>query len=435
MQVSIWKIIRKSELENTPSTSGMYDDTTDQIRNQDFVCMATLEHECDETIGRLRAALIDLYDSVDADPSSPQDVARRFKLNKTLTWNIARLIQSSDGFGAVPHMPGIASIEKIIKATESEGATQPTIDRVRAAAKDFERVIEVHVGDRATLDLIIDGLGPNGGIGLEQSRKRAFTGNSGIYGIQAKTNLMSCFLAPNADDPDQLDMAMVRGHLGLRRLRPSVSAPIFRMRQWSQAGQAVGTQQWEPIEPGQADRALRSFNKGDVPEIEAVEAESGTDYVIKPGPIGNRGAFDCFFGDMIRAGASRFRTEADTTGEFGATIAVPAEHLVFDLIFHKDLAFCAAAETRVYAYSFLRGNSEGEWDDSTLLPINQPASLISGSPPAVATPLVPRYSELIQMVTARMGVDAGEFRGLRFELKFPPLGSTAVIRFGLQEPS
>jgi len=393
--------------------------------------MATLEYECDETVGRLRAALIDLYDSVDADPSSPQDVARRFKLNKTLTWNIARLIQSSDGIGAVPHVPGTASIEKIIKATQSQGATQPTIDRVRSAAKDFERIIEVHVGDRATLDLIIDGLGPNGGIGLEQSRKRAFTGNSGIYGIQAKTILMSCFIAPNADDPEQLDMAMVRGHQGLRRLRPSVTFPIFRMRQWSQAGQAVGTKQWEPIEEGEPTRAMRSFNKGDVPEIEAVETDGGTDYVIQPGPIGNRGAFDCFFGDMIRAGASRYRTDEDVTGEFGATITVPAQNLVFDLIYHKDLEFCTNAKTSVYAYSFLSGNREGNWDESSVLPINQPAVQIAGTPPAVATPLVPRYAEMLKSVTGRLGASAEAFRGLRIELKYPPLGSTAVMRFDL----
>ncbi|MBZ0171277.1 MAG: hypothetical protein K8E66_02755, partial [Phycisphaerales bacterium] len=84
--------------------------------------MSTLEHECDQAIGQLRAALIDLYDSVGADPASPQDVARRYKLNKTLTWNIARLLQSSDGLAAVPHVPGAASFEKILKATEADGA-------------------------------------------------------------------------------------------------------------------------------------------------------------------------------------------------------------------------------------------------------------------------------------------------------------------------
>jgi hypothetical protein len=395
--------------------------------------MPTLETECEAAVGELRAALIELYDSVGADPQSPQVVARQLNVNKTLTWNLARLLQSAGGFDAVPHVPGVLSIDKMVAATEKHGAPASAADRVRAAARSFERVVEVHVGDRATLDLIIDGLGPGGGVGLELSRKRAFTGNSGIYGVQAKTMLMSCVLAPNEADPNQLDMAMVRGHIGVRRLRTIDGFPIFRMRQWSEAGQAVGTKQWEPIEPGQADRALRSFARGDVPEIEPVEAEGGTDYVIRPGPIGNRGAFDCFYGDMLRAGASRFRTDADVYGEFGATITVPTETLIFDVIYHRDLDFCADAMTKVYAYSYSHGNREGNWDEATSLPIRQPPVPIAGTPLAVATPHVPRYSELVQRVFERLGVDASSFRGLRYELKYPPLGSTAVIHFDLPD--
>ncbi|MBZ0170853.1 MAG: hypothetical protein K8E66_00585, partial [Phycisphaerales bacterium] len=145
------------------------------------------------------------------------------------------------------------------------------------------------------------------------------------------------------------------------------------------------------------------------------------------------GAFDCFYGDMIRAGASRYQTADDVSGEFGATITVPSEQLVFDLIYHQDLEFVARAETLVYSYSFLHGNREGEWDESSLLPINQPATPLAGSPPAVATPLVPRYAEMVQRVTRRFGAPASAFRGLRFELKYPPLGSTAVLRFNLPE--
>jgi hypothetical protein len=133
---------------------------------------------------------------------------------------------------------------------------------------------------------------------------------------------MCCFLAPNADDPDQLDMAMVRGHLGLRRLRPVDGFPIFRMRQWSEAGQAVGTQRWEPIEVGSRPGPALVSTRAMSPRS---SGRDGGRHGLRhqPGPIGNRGAFDCFYGDMLRAGASRYRTDDDITGEFGATITVP----------------------------------------------------------------------------------------------------------------
>lgn len=396
--------------------------------------MATLEQACRDSVGKLRAALIDLYDCVGADPSSPQDVARNFRLNKTLTWNIARMLQAGDGLAAVPHVPGTSSIEKIIKATASKGATDDAIARVREAAKAFERMIEVHVGDRATLDLIIDGLGPNGSIALEQSRKRAFLGNSGIYGVQAKANLMSCFLAPNADDPDQLDMVMLRGYVGVRRLRTTVRIPIFRLRQWSEAGQAVGSQDWGPLDDGAPDPFLREFGSGELPEIEAEQVSpNATDYVLKPGPIGNSGAFDCFFADKMLAGASRFTTDADNTGEFGTTLTVPTARVVFDLIAHRDCAFALDATAHVYAYFFTHGEHGGDWDDASRLPIERPPAELAGAPPAVATPLVPRYTDMSKYVFEKMGWKQNEFRGVRLELNYPPLGSTVVLRFDLQE--
>ena len=62
------------------------------------------------TVERLRASLIDLYASVGADPETPQDVSRAFKLNASLTWNISKLIKASDGLSAVPHIPGSKSL-------------------------------------------------------------------------------------------------------------------------------------------------------------------------------------------------------------------------------------------------------------------------------------------------------------------------------------
>jgi hypothetical protein len=392
--------------------------------------MPTLEDECQQAVGRLKAALIALYDTVGADPDSPQDVARSFRIGSTLSWNIAKLLQAPDAFAAVPHVPGSASIEKILKAARSKGAPERALKEVRDAAEQFEKMVEIHVGDRPTLDLIIDGLATNGASGLELSRKRAFHGNSGIYGVQAKTYMMSCYVAPNPDDPEQIDMVMVRGYVALRRLRPSARIPVFRIRQWSEAGQAIGTQQWRPLE-GENAPLLSSFSRGDIPEIEAVPAEGGVDYVLQPGPIGNRGAFDCFLGDMLRAGASRFRADDDDTGEFGATVTVPSEQIIFDLIAHKDVAFVLGAEAHVYAPYFTHEHVGGQWDDAARLPIRRSPVELAGSPPAVATPLIPRYSELQSFVFDRLGWSASEFRGIRLQMKYPPFGSTVIQRFEL----
>lgn len=394
---------------------------------------STFEQDCRDALGGLQAAMIDLYASAGVDPVRPQDVSRRFRLNKTLTWNLARLMQAPVGLEAMPHLPGPASIEKLLEATEQSGASQGAIDRVRTAARRCEQVIEIHAGDRATLDLILDGLAHRNGRSLENSRKQAFLGNSGIYGAQARTRLLSCFVAPAADDADRLDMAMLGGYASLRRLRPNVSLPIFRMRQWSSAGQEIARAKQFPLDAGAPDVLLRDVVRGEAPEIEAVETDEGVDYILKPGPIGNRAAMDCYFGDLTRSAASRWRVGADTTGEFGATITVPVETLLFDLIAHEDVAFVLRARALVYSHQFGMVERAGERGESSLLPIHQEAVELPGSPPAIATPLARQYPELVERVFARTGWAPERFRAVRLEMKYPPLGSTVVLRFDLPE--
>jgi len=395
--------------------------------------LTTLESACEETVGQLKAALIRLYDDIGSDPARPQDVSRELHLGKTLAWNCTKLMQSSDALSAVPHVPGSASIERVLKASQSRGASSHAIERVRQAARAFERMIEEHVGDRATLDLVVDGLGTTNAGGLELSRKRAFHGHSGIYGVQAKTQAVCCFLAPNREHPDSLDMAMVRGLVSLRRLREEVRLPILRIRHWSDGGQAIGTLPWQPIEPGAKDFVLSRFSHGNVPQIDAVDAERGKDFVLRPGPIGNHGAFDFFLGDMLCRAASRYRTEQDSEGVFGALVTVPTEQLVFDLIYHRELSFVRDADTHVFAFPVLNTVGVEQHDDSMRLPIQQPAMPLAGSPPAVSTPRLPGYAELVRDVIGRLGGEPDQFGGLRFELRFPPLGSTAMLSFALPE--
>src|SRR4051812_20958605 len=152
--------------------------------------MTEFETECRVRVGELRSAFIELYDAVGADPFSPQIFSRKFKVNKTLAWNVARLIQSANPVQAIVHVPGASSLERVIQATAKHGANPEVVARARKAADDFRKMIEAHAGDRPTMDLIVDGVGRDGdGSELDLSRKLAFRGNSGLYGVQARARL------------------------------------------------------------------------------------------------------------------------------------------------------------------------------------------------------------------------------------------------------
>lgn len=393
------------------------------------------EPECRAAFNDLRAALIELYASAGADPSSPQDIARRFRVNKTLTWNISKVVSSTDPIAGLQNVPGSGSLKSLLNAMQRDGASPEAVERVRKAAGALEQVVEVHVGDRSTLELIVDGMRAKRDDHLEVSRKLAFRGNSGLWGVQAKTRLMTVFMAPNPKQPDMLDIAIVRGFIGFRRLRSDVRWPIFQLRGWGEEDGPM-TSPWGPLDESNGSPnglpLLKSFSTVDPSAITEVPTSRGLmDYVLEPGPIGNSGAVDVFVSDCAKAAVGKYRTEVDTTGEFGATISVPTERLIFDLLVDESLDFVLSPEVRAFSGIFMERSEDVAPADLLPIPVPQTVTALPGRPPVVATPQVPRYPEIVSYVQQRMEWKPDRFRGCRFELSYPPMGSTVLLRFKL----
>lgn len=396
------------------------------------------EPACKAAFDDLRAALIELYASAGADPTSPQDIARRFRINKTLTWSLSKVVSSTDPIATLPNVPGSTALKSLLTAMQREGASNEAAERVRKAATALEQVVELHVGDRGTLELIVDGMGKSRGDHLEISRKLAFRGNSGLWGVQSRTRLMTVFLAPNIDEPDRIDIAIVRGYIGFRRLRSDVRWPIFQLRGWGEEGGPM-TSMWKPLAESPDGLnglpLLQQFSTVAPGQIEEVPTTRGLDYVLAPGPIGNTGAVDCFISDCARSAVDKYRTEVDTTGEFGATISVPTERLIFDLIVDERLDFALEPQALGYSGIFMERSEDKLPADLLPIPVPQNITALPGRPPVVATPQVPRYPDIVSYVQQQMQWTADQFRGCRLELTYPPMGSTILLRFKLPAPA
>ena len=92
--------------------------------------------DCQATVGGLRNALLGLYRSVGADPAHPQDVARRFKLHRNLTWKVAKILQTDDAFEAAGVLPGTSGMEILLDAMKKQGAPESAVEQVRAASTE-----------------------------------------------------------------------------------------------------------------------------------------------------------------------------------------------------------------------------------------------------------------------------------------------------------
>ena len=103
----------------------------------------------------LRSALTALLTAVRVDPAKPQEAVRILGLDKSLTWKISKVIRT-DSVEALRHLPGTLALGLFFDAIHEREASPDAIKRARAAAERLEAEIVRHVGDRATLELVLD---------------------------------------------------------------------------------------------------------------------------------------------------------------------------------------------------------------------------------------------------------------------------------------
>ncbi len=380
----------------------------------------------------LRGALIDLCASRGADPATPQELARRFQLNRGLTWKVARVAAATDPFEAYPQIPGSSAIAILLKAFKKSGASSESLSAVRDAFDAFESMIEQHAGDRATLELMIDSCSPDQGRSepLEMSRKLAFRGNSGIRGMQAKTRVRTMILAPNADDPDMLDTVQISGMIRLRRFRANAKWPLFVRGEFNDDGTSLSTQP-QPLFPGSqsSDFLMADYCSLPLPEIKVTPFARGTVHELGEGPVGNSGVTDILYGSLSRKFATRYRDEANEYGECFADINAPVEALLFDVVLHEDLSRDLKLETKLFSGEQARplfGRHSVE------LPCPEQVQKLGSVQQGAATPLMPRYKQMLESVLESLNWDPARFQLNRLEMKFPPVPSSAVVRFPLE---
>jgi len=403
----------------------------EQLIDNSMPKSSTLHPDLSAGVHELRGALTDLLGDVGADARRPQELARKLSLDKSLAWKLSRIVGAGDPQNALQYMPGDAALGIVMRAVHDAGGGEVLRRRAEGAIKNFQAAVLRHLGDRPTLDLVVDALPSEGGERLAVSRKLAFRGNSGIWGVQAKARVHTTFLAPNRERPEMMDCAQLGGWIDFRRIRGDARWVLFRRR--TQMDGAGPDPRDEPIDhhadPKHPALMMSDFCSTGVPEIHTV-AEGGVQLdELGVSTIGNSGAFTLFFGSITKAIGPRKADKPDDEGAFRVSISAPVEMLQFDMLVHRDCEFALHQKIGVYG-GFTTGSAPTNERDA--LPIHADRSDLGREPPAVQTPLFSRYVELTDRVFARMGRDRREFIGLRYQIEYPPFPSTVAVSFPLE---
>jgi hypothetical protein len=388
--------------------------------------------ELERSMHELRGALISCISSVQGDARKPQQLARQLRLDKTLAWKIARVVNADSADDAFQYLPGDAGMELFLDAVEAAGSDRTTLTRAREVVDGFRQSVTRHIGDRPTLEIVLDALPSQKKDRLTQSRKLAYRGNSGIWGVQAKVRLQTVFVWPSKQDPTKLDAAVVVGWLDFRRIRQDAKWVLFRHSLYSKNTGRM-TLQVEPLDEETSSndplRMLKRFCTGTIPSVTAREENEQTSYHLGDSELGNAGAFSVMMGSVYRAMANRYIVNGEDRVSFAAQVSAPVETMLFDLFVHRDLRINGDPNLEVFG-ALAPG---GKFSDTDRIPLNEPLRQLvpGGKSLVVETPLFGRYREVIDLVHRRSGESPEAFSGWRYTLEYPPFPSTVMIGFRL----
>lgn len=403
-----------------------------------------LEIHARQTISRLRSTFGAILSALPQPAQRPHEVQKSLAIDAKLGWKIVKLVQEDDVFLSAQHLPGKRRLETFFRAAAKRDVPDNLIVRARQAVDEFDELVKIHAGDRASLEMMLLGCSARSNReAVIAHRKAAFQANSFIWGVQAKVQFGIYIMRPGSD-PSWGDLAGIRGFIGLRRMRPNVPWVIARLRAADEEDQELTGIERRPLDPAPprpdgspAACLLRAFCSQPLPEIHRLEHSAGFfEEVLAPSDVGNTAAIDCITGDDAIGVIPRHQMEGETVWGGLRMVRTPVETLILDQLVHEDL-FGGPIDPRLLLFSDLnlaRGFPAPPLSESDRLETGETVQYLGKNPTAVYTPGIPRYAELVEYVCRQVDCDPARLDVYRVRIDYPIIPTSIGMEHDLPEP-
>jgi hypothetical protein len=401
-----------------------------------------LEIQARQVLSRVRSAFGSVLQALPERPDRPSEVQKALKIDAKLGWSISKLIKENDLYLSAQHVPGERRLETFFKAAKRRDVPEPLLERARKSVEEFDALIEIHAGDRASLEMMLLGCSArtdhDAVIAL---RREAFRASSFIWGVQAKTQF-GMYIMRRSDDPSWGDLAGVRGFIGLRRMRPNVPWVVSRLRAADEEGQELSSFTRMPLvdiddhaDDGTPPTLMRQFCSTPAPEISRVTYSAGFfEEVLAPTGVGDTGAIDVVTGDDSLRVVPRHQMEGETVWGGLRMLRTPTETLILDQLIHEDLF--GPIEPRLIQLSDLnlsRGLPSPPVRESDIIETGEVVQYLGKDPTAIYTPEIPRYADIVAYTCNRIGIDPAKLDVYRVRVDYPIIPTSIGMEHDLPE--
>jgi len=379
----------------------------------------------------LGSAFARVLEALPMAQQGPQVLAKGLGLDKVLTSRLLKALRRPDPMSVLHSIPGPEPLRRLLKAARRQGLEASLLANASEAVTEFEHLIKSEVGDRSALGAIISAWLPEAREEFELRRKQAaYKAMSQLKGTSADMNLSAVFLHPGADGKT-IDVVWLIGQLGLRRLRPGVTAKFATRRMVSDdMVRRPTTLSGEPIE-GLDSAPFERFCALPPARLDTHRYGDVVHYTLSGEEFGPRSAVDLLFAEVNLGEVPRFvPVGSGRKGYVFSEVSVPCRTLVLDVLVHDEIYPGSDPDLAIYDTSLngVADVNERARDIDRLDMVEGLQSLGRGTG-NLRIAEVPRHIDSVRHVYAEMGWDEAQFRSYRCRVDYPIYGSQVSMAF------
>lgn len=398
----------------------------------------SLETQARAVLADLRTALSRLMGGIGVPIRHPRHLRDALGLHQTLAWKMLRVVQTTDLLSDAQYIPGPAGFETFLRAATERGVDAALISEARTAFGRFRAMIDAQAGDRPSLEMMLNGLSEAEDSAASDSRaarKAGFRCASSTWGVQIRTRLLSQIIAPS-EEPGMLDFAIIRGSIGMRRIRPGAVLPIGPMMLLDDETQ-LPVPSVRPLDPESATGGmglLKDFCSQPLPRIVVGKSPRGTpEHQLGEAPVGGKEGMTVYFGEVHRAVAPRHREGKNDCSNTALTTRLPIETAVIDVWAHRGTFENMKARGLLYGeLSGVPWYEQVEGHKEQLVLAERVEALGPGLHNAALID-VPEYRDIMAMAFDRLGCEADGFTLHRLRVEYPVIATALVVQLDMPE--
>ncbi len=372
--------------------------------------------------------------------SSPRaaDVQEQLGLDKTQSWRVVKLMSSEDPFEALYESPAPKGLEGIARAASAAGASAESVSAAHDAIERYANLIGEFPDGRAGLDAALAAHVPKARDELSRdARRKTAQGMAQIFGVRAAARYSAAILTPSPDDDVSVDVLLVTGYIGFRRLRSGPEPIVFASRHYKPVPGAEPPRTLT-LEGGTEDdprlRYIEAFSTLPASKLDMRNSGDEVRLLLAEGEPGVNEPVTMFFGQRIARALKRSQVDERSFEIVNNLLKSPSDVAVFDTLIHESLYPSADPPTlTIERFGFNPVRQASCFEDNAFRVDDGIEAKSLGKGLARSTSReVPELREVLASVFQRCGLSSEAFRLYRATQVYPLPGFSVVTWLPLE---